>query len=89
MISTDQIHQISQQVAAEAMLSEDTVSRLRQSFEGIHFTFCMDDDVAETAKPVHADPRFNLYLVDGRNHCLCLTNDAEIASGVVVAEVEE
>jgi hypothetical protein len=30
---------------------------------------------------------FNLYLIDGREHCLCLTNHYDNASGVLVAEL--
>jgi len=89
MIEQAQLDKISQQVAAQAFLSDDTVMQLRQAFPNIHFTYCMDDDVADSARPVHEDARFNLYLIDSREHCLCLTNDSEIATGVVIAEVED
>ncbi len=89
MISSEQLEHISAQVATQSLLSDDTVLQLRQTFPDIHFTYCMDDDVAGNARPIYEDPRFNLYLVDSREHCLCLTNDSEIATGVVVAEVEE
>ena len=46
----------------------------------------MDDDIY-TGKPVVEQDDFNIYLVDGREHCLCLTNDYDIATGVVLAEV--
>jgi len=32
---------------------------------------------------------FNLYLVDGREHCLRFTTESEAATGVVIAEVIE
>ena len=32
---------------------------------------------------------FNVYLIDGREHCLCLTNDFDVATGIVLAEVIE
>jgi len=67
-------------------LDHETLSKLRESFPGIHFTYCMDDDISN-AKPVMSDKDFNVYLVDGREHCLCLTNDYDIATGVVLAEV--
>jgi hypothetical protein len=89
MISADQLGGISAKVRGQEYLSDDTVTQLRQDFPDIHFTYCMDDDVAGSAKPVYEHPRFNLYLVDSRQECLCLTNDLDIASGVVVAEVEE
>ncbi|MBF0472077.1 MAG: hypothetical protein HQL48_11980 [Gammaproteobacteria bacterium] len=68
-------------------LSETTVMRLRQHYSDCHFTYCMDDDVIGPS-PVHEDEVFNLYLIDGRNHCLTITADYEIATGVVVAEKE-
>ncbi len=88
MIEAARLEQISQQVAAQAVLSDDTVMQLRQAFPNIHFTYCMDDDIASAVKPVYEDSRFNLYLIDSREHCLRLTDDNEIATGVVVAEVE-
>jgi len=69
-------------------LDHDTLAKLRESFPDIHFTYCMDDDISN-AKPVISDKDFNVYLVDGREHCLCLTNDYDIATGVVLAEVIE
>jgi hypothetical protein len=67
-------------------LSEQTLSRLRARHPEIHFTYCMDDDVgAET--PFAERHGFNLYLVDGREHCLKFTGDLAAATGLVLAEV--
>jgi len=33
--------------------------------------------------------KFNLYLVNGSEHCLSLTDDPQQAIGVVLAEVDE
>ena len=52
----------------------------------IHFTYCMDDDLPNNT-PVIEHEGFNLYLIDGREHCLCLTNDYDVATGIVVAEI--
>jgi hypothetical protein len=46
----------------------------------------MDDDLPNNT-PVIEHEGFNLYLIDGREHCLCLTNDYEVATGIVVAEI--
>jgi hypothetical protein len=62
------------------------LSVLRQQYPAIHFTYCMDDDLPNNT-PVIEHKDFNLYLVDGREHCLCLTNDYDVATGIVVAEV--
>ncbi len=55
-------------------------------FAPLHFTYCSDDDICEF-KPVMSHQSFNLYLIDGREHCLALTTDATIATGIVVAEI--
>ena len=87
MITQDQLTQVGQVASAE-VLSESVVDRLRQEFSEIHFTYCMDDDVV-AASPVVEDKAFNLYLIDSRNHCLCFTQDMDVATGIVVAEIEE
>ncbi|MGZ4981123.1 MAG: DUF6129 family protein [Methylobacter sp.] len=87
MITTEQINAITAKIEAMG-LGDDTVSELRQQYSPIHFTYCMDDDLPNN-KPVIEHKDFNLYLIDGRDHCLCLTNDFDIATGIVVAEVIE
>ncbi|MBM97016.1 MAG: hypothetical protein CMI09_14355 [Oceanospirillaceae bacterium] len=69
-------------------LSEQTLSQLRDQYEGHHFTWCMEDDI-NVGKPYLERPTFKLYLVDSRDHCSTLTNDEEIASGLVFAECVE
>ena len=69
-------------------LSEQTLSALRDQYSGHHFTWCMEDDI-HVGKPYLERPGFKLYLVDSRDHCSKLTNDEEIASGVVFAECFE
>ncbi|MET0065357.1 MAG: DUF6129 family protein [Candidatus Thiodiazotropha sp.] len=87
MISTDQLEQIGAFTQTHAP-SEATLALLREKYPDIHFTYCMDDDVV-AARPVHESDTFNLYLIDSRNHCLGFTQDPEIATGVVVAEIDE
>lgn len=67
---------------------DDTqLAALRGQFENVHFTYCSDDDVSN-GKPVVKRSAFNLYLVDGSDHCLQITSSLEGATGLVVAEVE-
>ncbi len=87
MITPEQLNAIGE-FAAGQTLSESTVADLRSQFPDLHFTYCMDDDVS-SARPVYEHALFNLYLIDGRDHCLAFTQDPEIATGVVVAELEE
>ncbi|MCG7900017.1 MAG: DUF6129 family protein [Candidatus Thiodiazotropha lotti] len=86
MISQAQINDIGG-LLKQQMIDESSVNELRQKFPDIHFTYCMDDDVI-AALPLHEAETFNLYLIDSRNHCLCFTQDMEIATGIVVAEIE-
>ncbi len=87
MITERLLDQVTAVVAREG-LSEATVSRLRQSFNGSHFTYCMDDDIY-TGKAYRQCQGYNIYLVSSQDHCSVLTNDAERASGVVLAELDD
>ena len=85
MITTEQVNEIAKKIDTLGV-DEATVSALRQHYQPIHFTYCMDDDLPNNT-PVIEHNGFNLYLIDGREHCLCLTNDYETATGIVVAEI--
>ena len=85
MITTEQVNAITAKIKTLGV-AEETVSALRQKYQPIHFTYCMDDDLPNNAPIVEASA-FNLYLIDGREHCLCLTNDYDAATGIVVAEI--
>ncbi len=81
--------ELAQRIADDAQqlgLGEETITALRSNYPDVHFTYCMDDDIV-TGKPVLSCSGFNVYLVDGREHCLVLTNDHDVATGVVLAEV--
>ncbi|MCX7086636.1 MAG: DUF6129 family protein [Methylococcales bacterium] len=85
MISVEQIQRVVTHIRSSGV-TEDTVSALRQHYQPIHFTYCMDDDLPNNT-PVFEDDSFNIYLIDGREHCLCLTTDYTVATGLVVAEI--
>ncbi|MCK9638075.1 MAG: DUF6129 family protein [Methylobacter tundripaludum] len=85
MITTEQVNAIAAKIETMGV-DEATVSVLRQQYQPIHFTYCMDDDLPNNT-PIIEHKDFNLYLIDGREHCLCLTNDYEVATGIVVAEI--
>ena len=85
MITTEQLNAIAAKIETLGV-DETTVLALRQQYQPIHFTYCMDDDLPNNV-PVIENEAFNLYLIDGREHCLCLTNDYDVATGIVVAEI--
>lgn len=75
-------------LAQAAGLNETTMSVLRARFRGMHLSYCNDDDVY-ASKPFVQSPGLNVYLVDGRQHCLKLTEDLESATGLLLAEVSD
>jgi len=85
MINTEEVNAIVEKLETLG-LDETTITALRQQYQPIHFTYCMDDDLPNNT-PIVENKDFNLYLIDGREHCLCLTNDYEVATGIVVAEI--
>ncbi len=85
MITKSQVNAIAATIETLGV-DENTVVTLRQEYPGIHFTYCMDDDLPNDT-PVIEHKDFNLYCVMSREHCLCLTNDYDTATGIVVAEV--
>ena len=85
MISNATTEEIAKLVEQQLPLDEVVVGKLRNAYPSVHFTYCMDDDIT-AGKPVLEREAFNLYLVDGREHCLCLTSNHDIATGLVIAE---
>jgi hypothetical protein len=87
MIAPQRIQEIAALVASHG-LDEPAVQRLRAAFPEIHFTYCRDDDLG-IQEPALRGPGFNLYLVDGREHCLRFTHHPEHATGLVLAVLED
>jgi hypothetical protein len=75
-------------MAQNIPLDDVAISTLRETFPEVHFTYCSDDDISGP-DPVEEFDAFNLYLVDGNEHCLKFTNNLDSATGVVIAEVYE
>jgi Family of unknown function (DUF6129) len=85
MVTDQQLNAVSHRISA-AYLDDALITQLRTEFTPLHFTYCSDDDVCGPT-PVIETPKFNLYLIDAREHCLTLTNNYETATGIVVAEI--
>lgn len=58
---------------------------LRQTLPHLSLTRCDPSDV-DADEPFRQYPRFNLYLVDGTDHCWRLTADPSRATGLVIAD---
>jgi hypothetical protein len=65
--------------AAENLLT------FRVRFPGVSLTRCEAGDMSGDASPYKVHAEFELFLVDGRDHCWQLTQDPARATGVVLA----
>ncbi len=87
MITPRQINDIAH-LAETLGVDYAALAHLRQVYPGLYFTHCLDDDINDV-EPVLRGAGINLYLVDGRQHCLRLTEDFQAATGVVLAVAAE
>lgn len=56
----------------------------RGTFPGLSLTRCDAFDMRDE-QAFREYPTFNLYLVDGRDHCVHITHDPNTATGIVIA----
>jgi len=89
MIVPETLEKIASAAASLSDLNEDALAALKKSWPDLRFTFCNDDDMPARLPAALKRERFNLYLVNGSEHCLSLTDDPLQAIGVVVACVDE
>jgi len=89
MIIPETLEQIANTAAAMSVLNEESLVTLKQAWPDLRFTLCNDDDMPARLPAALKRERFNLYLVNGSEHCLSLTDDPLHAIGVVLAEVDE
>lgn len=82
MISPDDLARIGELFAVAS--DANPLVDFRGRFPGLSLTRCDVQDMGdETAYREYA--KFNLYLVDGRDHCWQITQDPDAATGIVVA----
>jgi hypothetical protein len=87
MIEPERLDQVTL-IVDKAGLNDQTLMALREAFQDMHLTYCMDEDIG-VGEPVRREMGFNLYLVDGRGHCMQFTTDLDAATGIVLAELGE
>lgn len=81
MITPLQLSQV-----GEAALLDAQVAALRQRFPDLHFSECSEDDVSPRYRAAFSIDGYALYLITGQSgHCLELTNDPVIATGILIA----
>jgi hypothetical protein len=88
MIVPETLEHIASAAASFRMLDDAALVELKKTWPDLRFTFCNDDDMPARMPPALRREKFNLYLVNGSEHCLSLTDDPLQAIGVVLAEVD-
>lgn len=89
MIAIETLDRIANAAAMLGELNEDALASLKQTWPDLRFTLCSDDDMPARMPATLQRERFNLYLVNGSEHCLSLTDDPLQAIGVVLAQVDD
>ncbi len=89
MIVPETLERIASTADSHGELNETTLAALKQAWPDLRFTFCNDDDMPARMPPALRRESFNLYLVNGSEHCLSLTDNPLHAIGVVLAQVDE
>ncbi len=82
-ISTETMHEIELSLMQFHEQTQNPVAMLKECFPGISFLRMSAADIPEA--PYRAIADYNLHLLDGRDHCVQLTNDPALATGVIVA----
>lgn len=82
MISAEDLARIGDLLAAPA--GGNPLAGFRTDFPGLSLTRCDASDMSGEM-PYREYPSFDLYLVDGSDHCWRLTADPAAATGIVVA----
>ena len=68
---------------------DELATQLRAAFPGVHFSVCSDDDMPARLPPAAGNDFCRLYYVQSDGHCLQLSSDADAASGLVVALIDQ
>lgn len=82
-ISLETMHEIEKTLIEFRHQTTNPLPVLKDCFPEVSFVRLSADDISES--PFRALDDCNLYLLDGRQHCVELTHDLSHATGVVVA----
>ncbi|HTO59804.1 MAG TPA: hypothetical protein VMM15_00975 [Bradyrhizobium sp.] len=81
-LGTDELMMIDQ-VLATAEPGTSPFAELRSRLPHLAWTRCDASDVTE--EPFRSYPRFDIHLIDGRDHCVVITVDPARATGIILA----
>lgn len=82
-LSAVQLENIEQFLLADPAAGD--IAAFRSAFPGVTLTRCDAGDM-HGEEPFRRFDRFDLYLIDARDHCVHLTADPAAATGIVLAK---
>jgi len=82
-ISVETMKEIESALEEFQKTTKNPLAMLKGCFPDLSFVRLSASDMDEP--PFRSLPDYNLYLLDGREHCVQITNDPTHATGVVVA----
>jgi uncharacterized protein DUF6129 len=83
-ISNEKMMEIQSTLIQFSEISTNPISILKECFPDLTFVRMSDDDMDEA--PYVSMEAYNLYLLDGRDHCVQLTQNPAHATAVVVTQ---
>lgn len=83
-LTADKLGEI-ETLLADPNANSSILTDFRQKFPGVSLTRCDASDV-DAEKPYKEFPRFTLYLVSAINHCVSITRDPSLATGIIVVQ---
>lgn len=82
-ISTETMNEIELSLLDFHKISNNPMPMLKGSFPELSFLHMADADIDEA--PFRSLVNYNLYLLDGRDHCVQITSNLSDATAVVIA----
>ena len=82
-ISTETMNEIELSLLDFHKISNNPRPMLKGSFPELSFLHMADSDIDEA--PFRSLVNYNLYLLDGRDHCVQITSNLSDATAVVIA----
>ena len=83
-ITTETMNEIETSLIQFHQLSNNPIPMLKDCFPETSFLRMSASDFDEA--PFRSLTNYDLFLLDGREHCVQLTNDLSVATAVVVAQ---
>lgn len=83
-ISLETMNEIESTLNQFDQLTANPLPILKGCFPGLSFVRMSSSDM--DVQPFRSLEHFDLYLLDGRDHCVQLTDDLNLATAVVVAQ---